>query len=182
MKKKGFTAAGIFIVLACFSAFFAVGCATQARTGALTGSGIGALAGQIIGHNTTSTLIGAGIGTGIGYVIGNEMDKSKAAKQKIAKTYAPLGGTSWKVVSIVPAKKVPKFTSKIVEFRNDGHVVTTTVYPDKSKDVTNENYRVTGNTLIVNRKGYLVNYKYQINGSTMVARADKIRVTLKRLK
>ncbi len=180
-SNRGFTW-GVFLVLACFLIASFAGCSSKAGTGALAGSGIGALAGQIIGHDTTSTLIGAGIGTGAGYIIGNEMDKKKAAQQQVAKTFAPLGGTTWKVVSITPANKAPKFASKTVVFRNDGKVVTTTVYPNKSKDVTTENYRVTGDTLIINRRGYLVNYKFNIKGNTMVATAQNVKITLKRLK
>ena len=54
------------------------GC-NDAQAGALLGAGIGALAGQAIGHDTEATLIGVAIGTGVGYVIGNESDKERAA-------------------------------------------------------------------------------------------------------
>ncbi len=182
MLRKKDAATVIVIAVACFTVAFAAGCSSKTGTGALAGSGIGALAGQVIGHDTTSTLIGAGIGTGVGYIIGNEMDKKEAAQKKVKATFAPLGGTTWKIVSIKPANKVPKFTSKTVAFQNDGKVVTTTVYPNKSKDVTTENYRVTGDTLIVNRRGYLVNYKFRINGNTMVATAQNLKITLKRMK
>ena len=52
------------------------GC-NDAQAGALLGAGIGALAGQAIGHDTKATLIGAAVGTGAGYIIGNESDKAK---------------------------------------------------------------------------------------------------------
>ena len=54
------------------------GC-NDAQAGALLGAGIGALAGQAIGHDTEATLIGAAIGTGAGYILGNESDKQRAA-------------------------------------------------------------------------------------------------------
>lgn len=54
------------------------GC-NDAQAGALLGAGIGALAGQAIGHDTQATLIGAAIGTGAGYIFGNESDKERAA-------------------------------------------------------------------------------------------------------
>jgi outer membrane lipoprotein SlyB len=60
---------------------FAIGCESDAQTGALVGAGAGALAGQAIGRNTTSTLIGTAVGGGAGYIIGNEQDKKKAAAQ-----------------------------------------------------------------------------------------------------
>jgi len=53
------------------------GCATEAQTGGFAGAGIGALAGQAIGHDTESTLIGAAVGGAAGYIIGNERDKMK---------------------------------------------------------------------------------------------------------
>ena len=53
------------------------GCESDAQTGALIGTGVGALAGQAIGGDTESTLIGAGAGAVGGYIIGNESDKKK---------------------------------------------------------------------------------------------------------
>ena len=182
MKKQNrFSFLIVMLVMGGFTMALAMGgCATQGRTGALAGSGLGALTGQIIGKDTKSTLIGAGIGAGVGYVIGNERDKTRAADNKVKKTFAPLGGTRWRVTSIKPANKVPKFKTKIVEFKKDGRLVTTTTYPDKSRDVSTESYRVTGNTLIVNRKGYIINYKFRIQGKTLTARANNVVITLQR--
>ena len=53
------------------------GCESDAQTGALIGTAIGAGAGQAIGSDTESTLIGAGVGAVGGYIIGNEQDKQK---------------------------------------------------------------------------------------------------------
>ncbi|MFO8085515.1 MAG: glycine zipper family protein [Desulfobacterales bacterium] len=59
--------------------FFAAGCTGtgyyNTQKGAVMGSGMGALAGQVIGRDTESTLIGAGIGGLMGTVIGNSMDQ-----------------------------------------------------------------------------------------------------------
>jgi hypothetical protein len=52
------------------------GC-NDAQAGGLLGAGGGALLGQAIGRDTTSTLIGAGAGALTGYIIGNEMDKDR---------------------------------------------------------------------------------------------------------
>ena len=166
------------------------GCATHGKTGALTGAGVGALAGQIIGSSTEATLIGAAVGTGVGYIIGNEMDKEKAKKMssngKTGKTthqeVAPLGGTKWKVVDIAPKELLPKkFTSKSLEFGTNGQLTTRTTYPDGNKDVTTENYRVVGDTLIVNKPGYLVNAKFSIKGDEMTVDVDKFRGLFKRI-
>jgi hypothetical protein len=56
---------------------FVAGCESDAQTGALIGTVIGAGAGQAIGGDTKSTLIGAGAGAVGGYMIGNERDKKK---------------------------------------------------------------------------------------------------------
>jgi len=53
------------------------GCESDAQTGALIGTGVGAIAGQAIGGDTEGTLIGAGAGAIGGYIIGNESDKKK---------------------------------------------------------------------------------------------------------
>lgn len=51
---------------------------SKTSIGAVGGAGVGALAGQLIGHNTASTLIGAGIGAAVGGVAGNIMDRQEA--------------------------------------------------------------------------------------------------------
>lgn len=56
---------------------FVGGCESDAQTGALIGTAVGAGAGQAIGRDTESTLIGAGVGAVGGYIIGNESDKRK---------------------------------------------------------------------------------------------------------
>jgi len=56
---------------------FVAGCESDAQTGALIGTVIGAGAGQVIGGDTEATLIGAGAGAVGGYIIGNEQDKKK---------------------------------------------------------------------------------------------------------
>ncbi len=61
---------------------FVIGCESDAQTGALLGTGVGALAGQAIGGDTKSTLIGAGVGAAGGYMIGSEADKKKARAER----------------------------------------------------------------------------------------------------
>ena len=60
---------------------FSAGCESDAQTGALIGTGIGALAGSAIGGDTEGTLIGAAVGGGGGYLLGNEGDKKKRASE-----------------------------------------------------------------------------------------------------
>ncbi len=159
------------------------GCATKGRTGALAGSGVGALIGQAVGRDTEATLIGAAVGTGVGYIIGNEMDKKEAKAleaQKSVPNNAPLAGTSWRVTSLVRDEPLPH-RSIIVEFRNDGRVITTRTLPDERVERWDEAYRVVGNTLIVNKPGYLVNAQYRIDGREMTVDAPKFRAVLERL-
>ena len=68
-----------------------VGCESEAQTGALIGTAIGAAAGQAIGGDTEATLIGAGVGAAGGYMIGGEQEKQQmkadiAAAQQAANT------------------------------------------------------------------------------------------------
>jgi len=71
---KGFVII-LMVVAVSLGLVFAAGCESDAQTGTLIGTGIGALAGQAIGGDTEATLIGAGVGAVGGYIIGNERDK-----------------------------------------------------------------------------------------------------------
>jgi hypothetical protein len=60
----------------------AVGCETQAQSGALIGSGVGAGVGALAGRGSAEgTLIGAAVGGGAGYIVGNEGDKKQQQQQ-----------------------------------------------------------------------------------------------------
>lgn len=159
------------------------GCATKGRTGALAGSGVGAIIGQAAGRSTEATLIGSAVGAGVGYIIGNEMDK-KEAKAMEAKgavpDNAPLAGTSWQVKDLVRDEPLPH-KSIIVEFRRDGRVITTRVLPDGEVVRDDEAYRVVGSTLIVNKPGYVINAKFRIDQNEMIVDAPKFRAVLARL-
>jgi hypothetical protein len=167
------------IVASC--AILVAGCATQAGSGAAIGTGIGALAGQLIGGDTEATLIGSAVGAGIGYLIGNERDKQSAAQMRAAEVTGGLGGTRWEVVDWSPREGRVAFSSKIVEFYPDGRVVTTTTFPGGASQVDNESYRVAGDTLIVNKPGYIVNYRYAVDGGRMMLTAERMRATLRRI-
>lgn len=89
--RKIFSILGI--LLACF---IFISCATKGQTGGIGGAAAGALLGQAIGKDTTSTIIGAAAGGLLGYIIGNEMDK--ADRHRMSNTYEsyPSGQTnSW---------------------------------------------------------------------------------------
>ncbi len=178
---------GAAVILA--AAMIAGGCQTSAQTGALGGAGIGALAGQAIGGSTSATLIGAGVGMGIGYIIGNEKDKAEArtmSRASVGQEYnhpqvGRLGGTRWQLVSLEPPDFVPPYKSKVIEFRSNGHVITTTTKPGGTVTVSDEGYRVQGGTLIVNDPGYLINAKYRIEGDRLYVDALNFHAVLRRL-
>jgi len=67
----------LMVVAVSLGLAFVAGCESDAQTGALIGTGVGAIAGQAIGGDTEGTLIGAGAGAVGGYIIGNESDKKK---------------------------------------------------------------------------------------------------------
>ena len=157
------------------------GCATGAQTGALAGAGIGALAGQLIGGNTAGTLIGAAVGTGVGYLIGNEEDKKRAeaAQRVAAEETVPLGGTTWQLVSINPRPK-DQADSVVSQFFPDGTVVTKSV--DDGKTTTErETYRIVGDTLIINKPGYIVNARFRIKGDELILNTGEYSVVMQRL-
>ena len=82
MRKIKFMALGLAVMMA-------VGCETKTGTGALIGTGggavLGGIIGNIIGKDTKATMIGAAIGgavgAGTGAIIGKHMDKVAAEAQ-----------------------------------------------------------------------------------------------------
>jgi hypothetical protein len=167
--------------IAASAVFLVSGCATQGGSGAAVGTGIGALAGNLIGGDTEATLIGAAVGAGVGYLIGNERDKQDAARMRAEQATAPLGGTRWEVMDWSPRDDRGDHPRKTVEFRPDGRVITTTVYRDGTSRTDDESYRIAGDTLIVNKPGYIVNYRYTMDGGRMQLRAERMRATLRRI-
>ena len=165
------------------------GCATDAGTGAAWGAGLGAIAGGLYGGHGSDALIGAAIGTGIGYVVGNESDKRKAnqmSQQTKSQNYAhsetgPFPGTNWRLVDWSPKSGNEGFKSKSFYFGNNGSVRTTTVMNNGNTNTDTESYRVVGDTLIVNKGDYIVNYKYTLQGSQLSVSNSKVRATLQRL-
>jgi len=164
------------------------GCATDSGKGMAWGAGLGAIAGGLYGGHGSDALIGAAIGTGIGYVVGNESDKQKAQQMSYqsAPNYnhnetGPFGGTRWRLVDWAPKSGKEDVKSKTFEFGRDGWVRTTTVNNEGRTDTDTENYRVVGNTLIVNKGDYLVNYKFHLQGDLLTVDNSNLRATLRRM-
>ena len=65
-----------------------LGCANNAKTGALIGTGLGAATGAVVGNQSgeagEGAAIGAavGAGAGAGYIIGNEQDKAERERHR----------------------------------------------------------------------------------------------------
>ena len=160
------------------------GCSTAKGTGTLAGSGVGALVGAAVG-DTQSAIIGAAIGAGVGYIIGDQVDEKKAKEMSAQGTthneVGPLGGTRWQVKSVTTAKPLTPYVSKLVEFRPDGHVITTTTMQDGKVETADESYRVVGDTLILNKPGYLINAKYKIDGQQLILTDPGFSAVLSRL-
>jgi hypothetical protein len=167
----------------------AAGCATDTDTskGMAWGAGLGAIAGGLYGGHGSDALIGAAIGTGIGYVVGNESDKKKA-QQMSAQTQpsynhsetGPFGGTTWRLQDWSPKSGREEFSAKTFAFGRDGWVTTTTTHRDGRTATDRESYRVVGNTLIVNKGDYLVNYKFTMQGDQLTVDSSKLRAILRR--
>jgi hypothetical protein len=86
----------------------------------------------------------------------NKEEAKKLAAQGTVPDNAPLAGTSWGVIDLVRDEALPH-RSIVLEFRNDGRVITTRTLSDGNVVRAIEAYRVVGGTLIVNKPGYLVN-------------------------
>ncbi len=180
-RKENLVCVKIILTISlCLSAVLTGGCQTRTQTGTLAGTGIGALAGQIIGGSTGATLLGAGIGAGAGYLIGNSQDK-KAAKTYDMSQPTPLTGTKWQVKSLV-TEDMPDYESIIVEFKPNGEVVTTRHEPGGTMTITEERYRIVGNSLIINKPGYMINATYQVQGNQLTIDCEQFHAVLKRVK
>jgi len=86
MKREGEMKNIVAVVLlATVTGLFLVSCASEGyntQKGAAIGAGLGAIAGQVIGHDTASTLIGAAVGTLVGAVGGNAVDQHVQNQQR----------------------------------------------------------------------------------------------------
>lgn len=69
------------VIATSFALAFAGGCESDAQIGSAIGALTGAGIGQLAGGDTESTLIGAAVGAGAGYMLGNESDRKKAQAQ-----------------------------------------------------------------------------------------------------
>jgi hypothetical protein len=173
-----------FVLVAVIAQVICMSCQTAKGTGALGGAGLGAIIGGAAG-DTQGALIGAAVGTGIGYIIGDQVDEKKAkemsAKGTTHSEVVPLGGTKWRVTSIHTTKALAPYATKLVEVRPDGRVITTTTGEGGKVEVADESYRVVGDTLIINKPGYLVNAKYKVDGDQLIVTDPGFSAVLTRL-
>ena len=164
----------------CFNLSLVVsGCDSSAKTDALIGTGVGALVGQAVGGDTSSTLVGAGVGAGVGYLIGNHQDK-KAAEKHDYNSATPLTGTKWTVTDLTMKDK-PQYQSMTVEFTKDGKIVTTQINLDGTKKIEEERYRIVDQALVIHKTDYIVNATYALYGNELIITADDFKAVLKRI-
>jgi hypothetical protein len=78
-RKDILKARGVILFVLCLTISACAGTGYNTQKGAAIGAGIGALAGQAIGHDTESTLIGTAAGTLLGAITGNAVDQRVAA-------------------------------------------------------------------------------------------------------
>jgi glucokinase len=171
-------------LLVMIASFLAIGCATDGQTGALAGGGLGALLGQAIGHDTKATLIGAGIGTGLGFIIGNERDKREVSRySQSSYSYDEneiLEGSRWRLVTMFPRVSEP-FESKIIEFKSRGRMSTITTKIGGYVSSTEEQYRIVGNLIIVNKPDYIINANFKFSGNKLMISADDFSAVLEKI-
>ena len=72
----------LIVIAVSFGSLFVAGCENDAQVGSAIGALTGAGIGQLAGGNAESTLIGAAVGGTAGYMIGNESDKKKAQAER----------------------------------------------------------------------------------------------------
>ena len=53
--------------------------------------------------------------------------------------------------------------------------------PDGRVEVSDETYRVVGDTLIVNRPGYIINARFTVSGGQLTVSAERFSAVLNRL-
>lgn len=83
----------IFLTALLLSSCYSTG-RYDTQKGALMGAAVGALAGQAIGKNTTSTIIGGGTGAAIGALIGNAQDQKNQEIRDNQKTQPTVAESS----------------------------------------------------------------------------------------
>ena len=72
----------LMVITVSLGSLFVAGCENDAQVGSAIGALTGAGIGQLAGRNAESTLIGAAVGGTAGYMLGNESDKKKAEAER----------------------------------------------------------------------------------------------------
>ena len=187
MKRMRLAVSTMFLPALLLAALPAVAQKLDKGTGLLGGAGIGALMGQVLGKNSKSTVVGAAIGTGVGYIIGSEADKERAKKLSAEapagtnNEVGSLGGTRWKVESVDVPGREKNYASKMVEFKPNGRLLTTTTFADGKVTTDDEGYRVVDDILIVNKPGYLINAPFKIKGDKMTVETEEFKAVLSKM-
>ncbi len=91
-------------------------------------------------------------------------------------------GKALSVSSLSPRDVAEPYASKVLAFGKNGRVVTTTTRPSGTVDTFDESYRVVGDTLIVNKPGYIINARFTLADDQLIISADNFSAVLRRLR
>ena len=181
------------------SVLFTPGCGTSsAQQGGSGGAALGAIAGGLITGNWRGAAAGAAIGGGLGYIAGNEQDKAMAQEQanrdraamnaayvtqNPQTAYRPpnrssLVGSTWRVISLVSDKPVPKYHSIVVTFQTNTNMTTLTVDPQGKVETNTETYRIVDDVIIITTKDKVINAKWSAEGKQLIIVAADLRIVL----
>ncbi|MFT7620642.1 MAG: hypothetical protein ACI97A_004300 [Planctomycetota bacterium] len=143
-------------------------CATGRGTGALSGGAIGGVIGGAAGGWQWAA-VGVAAGAAGGYVIGNEVDeteKRRANETPRPTDFAPLAGTTWRLVT-AKGKLAPEARiGSEFQFGADGRIVAYDPGSPKPRNVA-EHYRVSGRILIVYAEDYVYNLFWELDGNVL---------------
>jgi hypothetical protein len=182
---KGKRIKKVFLPMAiCLAFVMSGGCAStkggagvsNAETGSIGSTTMGALLGQVIG--TVGTITEAGVG----YTTGNEADKQEMQTRQAEQETWPLANTTWQVVSVTPTPSEP-IQSEVGRFNPDGTLTTTTTYWDGRTVTDSESarYRIVGRTLIINHDNYVINAIFVLDGDSLYMDTGKYNIELQRM-
>lgn len=99
-----------------------------------------------------------------------------------------LGGTQWSVIEIIEPDEsdradIQKIDALLVEFRPDGHVITTTLYNDGTARITkDERYKVNGDVIEFEGPDYELVAMYRMDGQNLRLHSEQFVYTMAPIK
>ena len=84
-------------------------------------------------------------------------------------------------MSLETKRPRPPYTSIEVQFTVDGRLITTTTFADGEVTSKSEQYRMSGDSLLVSTEQFLVNASYSITDDELTVTTINFRAVLQRL-